>query len=139
MVRHILPQHSGSYAIMYGMEAQRDIISVTDHLEKQIRREIVYVRGYEVMYRERYLEYLRDLRKARWCGDYHRAEQIIDGLRVFVGESRRLQGKGSAAYGRLVGLAARRGFTASAGAEALTPEERFVQKNDEDIEASSRG
>lgn len=109
------------------MEEQRDVTSVVDRVEAQLRHEIIYVRGYAAMYRERYLEYLRDLRKARWGRDYHRADQIIDDLRAFIEETRRLQHKERIAYGRLTDLVTEPGFTARTETDALPPEPRFAR------------
>lgn len=114
-------------AILWSMDEQRAITSVVDRLEKQLRHEVIYVRGYAAMHRERYIEYLRDLRKARWSKDYDRAEWIIDDLRTFAAEARGLQRKGSAAYGRLAGLVAERGFAAPGELPALRPDPHFTQ------------
>ena len=60
------------------MDEQRNITSVVNQVERQLRREVISVRGNAAMQRERYLEYLRDLRKARWSKDYSRAGWIIE-------------------------------------------------------------
>ncbi len=120
-------------AILWGMDEQRDITRTVDRLETELRHEVIYVRGYAAMHRERYIEYLRDLRKARWSKDYERADAIIDDLRTFAAEARGLQRKGNAAYGRLAGLVAERGFAAPGELPALRPDPHFTQaSSDED-------
>ena len=60
---------------------------MTRHLEKRARTEIRYARGMEVMQRERYVEYCRDLRAARARGDFQRARELIQDLATFAGET----------------------------------------------------
>lgn len=116
---------------MRGMDERRDIANVTGRVEKRLRQEIVYARGYLAMHRERYIAYLRDLRKARWDRDYRRAAEIIDDLHAFIAEAEHLQEKERSAYGRLTGLVAPRGFAAAAEAEALPPDPRFARPPDD--------
>ncbi len=121
------------------MDEQRNITSVVNQVERQLRREVISVRGNAAMQRERYLEYLRDLRKARWSKDYSRAGWIIEDLRTFVAEATRLQRKGRGAYRRLAGLAAQRGFAAPGETPALAPDPRFARANGDEAETSPEG
>lgn len=74
---------------------------LTDRLEQKTRKEIRYARGMEVMQRERYVEYCRDLRLARQRGDARRTREIIQDLSAFVGEMANLMDAHQRALARL--------------------------------------
>ena len=80
-----------------------------EHLKSKARKEIRYAQGYQVMHRERYLEYLSDMHQAREHGDVERQTEIAHDLKSFVGEMWHLMRAQQSAFRRLKGMA--RGHT----------------------------
>ncbi len=77
---------------------------LTERLTDKTRKEIRYCRGMQAMHRERYLEYLHELRLARQRGNARRTREITDDLRAFIGEMWHLVAQERSAYGRLFGI-----------------------------------
>ena len=75
-------------------------------LKETARKEIRYSRGYQAMHRERYMEYIADMHKARLRGDVKRQAEIAQDLRAFVGEMWHLMEKERSAYRRLTEMGA---------------------------------
>jgi hypothetical protein len=95
---------------------------MTDRLEAKIQKEIRYARGMEVMQRERYVEYCRDLRAARKQGDRQRTREIIQDLSAFADETRALMQAHRRAYERL--------FTVRFGEESAASPPPGAQRDD---------
>lgn len=77
-----------------------------DELKRKARIDIRYARGMECMQRERYLEYVKDLREARERGDYVRAHEIIQDLGAFAHETVQLMHQRRKVYERCVAVGA---------------------------------
>src|SRR4051794_39043866 len=95
---------------------------MTDRLKDKARKEIRYTRGYQVMHRERYMEYLSDMHEARMRGDVKRQGEIAADLTAFVGEMWHLMEKERSAYRRLTGMAAGHLLPATIAPDTATPE-----------------
>jgi hypothetical protein len=94
---------------------------MTRHLEKRARTEIRYARGMEVMQRERYVEYCRDLRGARACGDFRRTREIIQDLAAFAGETAGLMHAHRRAFERLFMIRHGQEYTSALGPSPALP------------------
>lgn len=79
---------------------------LVDRIKRNSGVEIRYARGMEVMQRERYLEYVKDLRAARERGDYVRAREIIQDLGAFARETVQLMHQRRGVYERCVAVGA---------------------------------
>ncbi len=77
-----------------------------DELKRKARIDIRYARGMECMQRERYIEYVNDLRAARERGDYARAREIIQDLGAFAHETVQLMHQRRGVYERCVAVGA---------------------------------
>jgi hypothetical protein len=77
-----------------------------DRLKGKARKEIVYSRGYQVMQRERYMEYVSDMKEARDRGDTKRQCEIAQDLQAFTVEMWHLMEAQRSAYRRIYGLTA---------------------------------
>lgn len=82
------------------MEANR-LNELLDRLKHDARREIRYTRGMQCMYRERYLVYLQDLRKAREAQNFHGSLEIMKDMIDYTQEVRNMMVRQHAAYQRL--------------------------------------
>ena len=91
-------------------------------LRDRARKEIRYARGMQCMHRERYLEYVHDMRAARNCGDEKRRREIADDLRAFTGEMWHLMERQRSAYERLRDLAILQPAPPTITGDTMTPE-----------------
>src|SRR5262245_44475050 len=77
---------------------------MVQRLKDRSRKEIRYTRGYQVMHRERFLECLHQLRRARWSGQRDQAAALAAELRGSAEEVEQLMQQQLAAYQRLTHL-----------------------------------
>lgn len=91
-------------------------------LKDRARKEIRYARGHQVMHRERYMEYIADMREARVCGDGKRQAEIAQDLRDFAGEMWHLMEMQRSAYQRLAGMGAGQAKPLAKGHNTATPD-----------------
>jgi hypothetical protein len=79
---------------------------MVNRLKDQSRKEIRYTRGYQIMHRERFLECLHLLRRARWSGQRDKTTALFAELHRSLEEVGHLMQQEILAYQRLTHLTA---------------------------------
>jgi hypothetical protein len=92
-------------------------------LKDRLHMEIRYSRGMQCIHRERYMEYLKDMREARMRRDAQRMREIAADLRDFTGEMWHLMTLESSAYGRLWDIVAGAHTPSASVPDATVPED----------------
>jgi hypothetical protein len=91
-------------------------------LKCKMRKEILYSRSYQIMHRERYLERLSDMERARTRGDAKRQREIAQDLKAFTGEMWNLMEAQRSTFRRILGMRAGHEQSPAIRADTATPE-----------------